>query len=47
MRNTLILLKELLKQGKITQQQFRTYRGQVISGNEEGCLVGLKRKRLI
>lgn len=32
---------------KITIQQFRTFKGQVLSGNEEGCLKGLKRMKLI
>lgn len=44
---TIKLLKRLLKEKKINKQQFRTYRGQVLSGNEEGCLVGLSRKGLI
>ena len=47
MNSTLAILKRLLKEQRITQQQYRTYKGQVISGNEEGCLIGLKRKRLI
>lgn len=44
---TINLLKELYRTGKINKQQFRTYRGQVLSGNEQGCLVGLRRKGLI
>lgn len=41
------VLKRLLKQNKITKQEYRTYKGQVKSGNTEGCIVGLKRKGLI
>lgn len=41
------ILKQLLRDRKITQQQWRTFLGQVRSGNEEGCLKGLRRKGLI
>lgn len=41
------LLKSLLKENRINQQQFRTYRGQVLSGNVSACIVGMKRKHLI
>lgn len=44
---TIKVLKQLLKDGKITKQAFRTYKGQVLSGNEDACIVGLKRKKLI
>lgn len=44
---TIKLLKQLLKDKKITKQQFNTYKGQVIHGDEIGCIKGLKRKRLI
>ena len=44
---TVKLLKRLKKDGKITMQQFKTFRGQVLSGNEEGCRKGLKRMKLI
>ena len=40
-------LKQLLVQRKINQQQWRTYLGQVRSGNVEGCIKGLQRKGLI
>ena len=40
-------LKTLRRQGKITFQQYATYKGQVLSGNVEGCIKGLKRKKLI
>lgn len=41
------ILKQLLKDRKITQQQFRTYKGQVIHGDEIGCIKWLKRKHLL
>lgn len=41
------ILKKLLKNKKINKQQFRTYKGQVIHGDEIGCITGLKRKHLI
>lgn len=47
MSNTIKLLQQLLKDGKITRQQFRTYKGQVMHGDEIGCIKGLKRKHLI
>lgn len=45
--NTMKKLRQLLNSGKITKQQFRTYKGQAIHGDEIGCITGLKRKRLI
>lgn len=44
---TIKLLKELKRDRKITIQQFRTFKGQVLSGNEAGCLKGLQRMKLI
>lgn len=41
------ILKQLLKDRKITQQQYRTYKGQAVHGDEIGCIKGLKRKHLI
>lgn len=41
------LLKQLKERNKITAQQYNTYKGQVIHGDEIGCIKGLKRKRLI
>lgn len=41
------MLKRLHKNKKITRQQFRIYKGQVIHGDEIGCIVGMKRKGLI
>lgn len=45
--DTMKLLKQLKDDNKITIQQFRTYKGQVIHGDEIGCITGLKRKHLI
>lgn len=44
---TLNLLKRLYKEGRINKQQLKTYRGQVLHGDEEAALVGLRRKGLI
>lgn len=44
---TLKLLKRLYKARKITGQQYKTYKGQVLHGDEEAALVGLRRKGLI
>ena len=44
---TIKLLKELKRDRKITMQQYRTFKGQVLSGNEAGCLKGLQRMKLI
>lgn len=41
------LLKELKRDRKITMQQYRTFKGQILSGNEAGCLKGLQRMKLI
>jgi len=45
--NTLDILKELCGSGKINQQAYKTYRGQVMHGDEAACIIGLQRKRLI
>ncbi len=45
--NTIKKLKQLKKDKRITIQQYRTFKGQVLSGNEEGCLKGLRRMKLI
>lgn len=47
MQKTLKTLKTLLNYNLITKQQYKTYKGQVLAGDIEGCLKGLKRKRLI
>ncbi len=47
MQKTLRTLKTLLNDNRITKQQYRTYKGQVLAGDIEGCLKGLQRKRLV
>lgn len=44
---TMKLLKRLFKEGRINKQELKTYRGQILHGNEEAAIVGLKRKKLI
>jgi hypothetical protein len=44
---TMKILKQLKNDKKITMQQYRTFKGQVLSGNEAGCLKGLQRMKLI
>lgn len=44
---TMKKLRQLKNDKKITPQQFNTYKGQVIHGDEIGCIKGLKRKHLI
>lgn len=41
------VLKELKKQNKITTQQIRTFKGQILSGDIEGVIKGLKRMQLV
>lgn len=45
--NTIKILESLLKKKKISQQAFRTYKGQIKHGDESACILGLKRKHLI
>lgn len=47
MVSTTRLLKQLRKENKITTQQYKTFKGQVIHGDRIGCIKGLKRKQLI
>ena len=47
MNQTIALLKKLLHSRRITKQQFRVFKGQVLAGDEAGCLKGLKRMNLI
>lgn len=47
MKETLRTLKELLNDNQITKQQYRTYKGQVLAGDVEGCMKGLQRKKLV
>lgn len=44
---TIMLLNELKKNKKITSQAYKTYIGQIRSGNEIACIKGMKRKKLI
>lgn len=44
---TLDVLEKLKQENKLTTQQYKTYRGQVMSGAESGCIVGMQRKHLI
>jgi hypothetical protein len=44
---TMKLLKQLKNNKRITIQQYRTFKGQLLSGNEEGCLKGLRRMKLV
>lgn len=43
----LAFLERLKIEKSITTQQYKTYKGQVMSGDGIGCIKGLKRKRLI
>ena len=45
--NALKMIKRLYDAGKITKQQLKTYRGQILGGNEKAAIIGLRRKRLI
>lgn len=47
MVKTLKLLKRLYKDGKINKQQYKTYKGQALHGDVNGCLLSLERKKLI
>lgn len=40
-------LKEMKNEKLINQQQYKTYKGQILSGNMEAALVGMRRKGLI
>ena len=41
------VLRQLKKNNKINNHQFKTYMGQIKSGDESACIKGLMRKRLI
>ena len=47
MHKTIMLLKSMLRDGRISKQQFKTFKGQVIHGDEAGCIRGLKRLNLL
>ena len=42
-----IALTDLKKAGRIKPKEFKVYRGQILNGDEEGAIRGLKRKGLI
>ena len=44
---TVKLLKRLEREKKITAQEYRTYMGQIRSGDEIACIKGMKNKKLI
>ena len=44
---TIKLLTQLKRENKITTQSYKTYIGQIRSGNEIACIKGMKRKKLI
>ena len=41
------MLNRLRSSRKISAQQYKTYKGQVLHGDEIGCIKGLMRKHLI
>ena len=44
---TVKLLKQLKRENKITTQAYKTYMGQIRSGEEIACIKGMKNKKLI
>lgn len=40
-------LRLLKKNNAITRQEYNTYKGQILAGDEEAAIRGLKRKKLI
>ena len=44
---TIKVLKQLKRENKITTQAYKTYIGQIRSGNELACIKGMMRKKLI
>ena len=44
---TIKVLKQLKRENKITTQAYKTYMGQISSGDEIACIKGMKRKKLI
>ena len=44
---TVSLLKKLKRENKITTQAYKTYMGQIRSGNELACIKGMMRKKVI
>ena len=44
---TIKLLKQLKREKAISYQAYRTYMGQISSGDEIACIKGMKNKKLI
>ena len=44
---TVSLLKKLKREKAISYQAYRTYMGQISSGDEIACIKGIKNKKLI
>ena len=44
---TVSLLKQLKREKAISYQTYRTYMGQISSGDEIACIKGMKNKKLI
>ena len=44
---TVSLLKKLKRENNITTQAYKTYMGQISSGDEIACIKGMENKRLI
>ena len=44
---TIKLLKQLKREKVISYQAYKTYMGQIRSGNELACIKGMMRKKLI
>ena len=44
---TVKLLKQLKRENKITTQAYKTYMGQIRSGDVIACIKGMKNKKLI
>ena len=44
---TIKLLKQLRREKAISYQAYRTYMGQISSGDEIACIKGMKNKKLI
>lgn len=42
-----VALRFHLKEGHISKQEYNTYKGQILKGEEDACIRGLKRKGLI
>lgn len=47
MKMMLKMIRRLFETGRISKQEMKTYRGQVLSGHGDAALVGMRRKKLI